>query len=62
MEEIAMEAPQGPKKARDSSLPTPEKKPYAKPVLQDYGDIRDLTLGSTMGNLESGGGGITFRY
>lgn len=62
MEEIVMEPREGAEKARDSSLPTPEKKPYAKPVLQDYGDIRDLTLGSTMGLLESGGGGTTFRY
>lgn len=32
-----------------------EKKPYARPLLIDYGDVRDITLAPTPGlNTESG--------
>ncbi len=33
---------------------TSSRKPYAPPVLEMYGDVRDLTLGGTaMGTLDS---------
>lgn len=38
----------------------PVKRSYSAPVLTDYGDVRDLTLGSTKGYGESGAP-TTFR-
>ena len=29
-------------------------KPYRPPRLEDFGDVRDVTLGSTPGGIESG--------
>ncbi|WP_170132106.1 lasso RiPP family leader peptide-containing protein [Arenicella xantha] len=34
------------------------RKPYQKPVLTCYGDVRDVTLGPTFGGGESGCEGI----
>jgi hypothetical protein len=41
-------------KAVPGLRPAQDKKPYSTPKLQIYGDIRDLTLGPTPGNGESG--------
>lgn len=35
-------------------------KPYETPVLISYGDVRDVTLGGTLGFGESGAGFSTF--
>ncbi len=41
--------------------PKPEKpkgrKPYASPRLQEFGDLRELTLGASPGTTDSGGEG-----
>ena len=38
-----------------------ERKPYRKPVLTQYDDLRTLTLGSSPIGSESGPGGVDFR-
>lgn len=38
----------------------PARKPYRKPVLANYGDIRDVTLSPSPGVFESGPG-VGFR-
>lgn len=35
----------------------PSKKKYRKPVLENLGDLRTLTLGGSPGSGDSGGGG-----
>ncbi len=47
------------KKATGESRP--RRRLYRPPALRCYGDIRDVTLGGTSGNIESGGGPVTFR-
>ncbi len=32
----------------------PERRPYSAPVLEDFGDVRDITLGPSPGVGESG--------
>jgi len=39
---------------KSGAAPTP-RKPYARPVLESLGDIRDLTMGGSAGVGESGG-------
>ena len=40
--------------------PSPTKKPYFRPVLAVYGDVRDLTLGAT-GDIGESGNPTTHR-
>lgn len=47
--------------ARHAAAPGETRKPYTKPVLVHWGDVRGLTLGGTGLLDESGGGGTTFR-
>jgi hypothetical protein len=37
----------------EQSLPKTGKKPYQKPELQNYGYIRDVTMGATKGTGDS---------
>lgn len=37
----------------------PEKQPYSKPVLTDYGTLSSLTLGGSPGCLADGSSGMT---
>ena len=38
----------------------PIKKQYKKPVLQHFGDVRDVTMGGTINPGDSGGGLLPF--
>jgi hypothetical protein len=47
-----------PKLIEPASEQIPERKPYSVPKLEDYGDLRDLTLGgSPLGSGDSGDAG-----
>ena len=52
-EESMMEGRQS-AKPKEPALAPPAKKPYNRPFLAKYGDVRDLTLGTTAGLGESG--------
>lgn len=39
-----------------------EKRQYTRPILTQYGDVRDLTLSPSLGTFESGqGAGVGFK-
>ncbi|MCB8950849.1 MAG: hypothetical protein H6650_02425 [Ardenticatenales bacterium] len=48
-------------KQADTPSPTPVKKPYAKPGLTHYGDVRDLTLSPSPAPEFESGQGFGFR-
>lgn len=48
-----MTGKQGPKSVRELSLAS-SRKPYSRPILIAYGDVRDLTLAPSPGDFESG--------
>lgn len=41
--------------ARTAATAAPTRKPYSRPTLTHYGDVRGVTLGSFPGNADSGG-------
>ena len=42
--------------------PPQGRRPYSRPRLIDFGDVRDLTLGPTPGITDSGGFGEAFPF
>jgi hypothetical protein len=62
MEELKMSIPVNETKAIPADVTKPgaavrTRKPYAAPVLEPLGDIRDVTMGGSAGMGESGMGG-----
>lgn len=43
---------------KQNKVPSKDKKQYVKPVLKPLGDIRDVTMGGSLGVGDSGNAGI----
>jgi hypothetical protein len=64
MEEINMSTPANeptttPQDLKDVAVAPHPRKAYRRPVLEPLGDIRDVTMGGSLGAGESGMGGKT---